>query len=193
MVTMVFMRQIILRFPHIMPIYWTSTPPFFLADPCFWANTPGLEFRENSRERAARSPTNRSQRFDTPSPGTRVCTQAMRLWLPPAPSSTVHTHSNEDIQQPTASLHTARQQPGNSSVPTAPGFGSHATRSLFFSTKARRFAHVWRVHALRCGRRATLQLSDTSQRSPKFAQILPGQTVLNLPSITISPMPQPAQ
>ena len=156
--------------------------------------TPTPEFRENSHERAARSPTNRSQRFDTPlPPGARVCTQAMRLWLPPAPSSAVHTHSNEDIQQPTASLHTARQQPGNSSAPTTPCFGSHATRSLFFSTKARRFAHVWRVHALRCGRRATLQLSDTSQRSPKFAQILPGQTVLNLPSITISPMPQPAQ
>ena len=117
----------------------------------------------------------------------------MRLWLPPAPSSTVHTHSTEDIQQPTASLHTARQQPGNNSAPTTPCFGSHATRSLFFSTKARRFAHVWRVHALRCGRRATLQLSNTSQRSPKFAQISPGQTVLNLPSITISPMPHPAQ
>ena len=106
----------------------------------------------------------------------------MRLWLPPAPSSTVHTHSNEDIQQPTASLHTARQQPGNSSAPTTPCFGSHATRSLFFSTKARRFAHVWRVHALRCGRRATLQLSDTSQRSPQFAQILPSQLVPNLHS-----------
>ena len=92
------------------------------------------------------------------------------------------THSNEDIQQPTASLHTARQQPGNSSAPTAPGFGSHATRSLFFPTKARRFAHVWRIRALRCGRRATLQLSDTSQHSPKFAQILPDQTVPNLHS-----------
>ena len=117
-----------------------------------------------------------------PPPGTRVCKQAMRLWLPPAPSSTVHTHSNEDIQQPTASLHTARQQPGNSSASTAPGFGSHATRSLFFPTKARRFAHVWRVRALRCGRRATLQLSDTSQRGPKFAQILPNQMVPNLHS-----------
>ena len=125
-----------------------------------------------------------------PPPGARVCTQAMRLWLPPAPSSTVHTHSNEDIQQPTASLHTARQQPGNSSAPTTPCFGSHATRSLFFSTKARRFAHVWRVHALHCGRRATLQLSDTSQRSPKFAQILPSQLVPNLHS-RFAPLPLP--
>jgi len=48
--------------------------------------------------------------------------------------------------------------------------------------KSRCFAHIWRVRALRCGCRATLQLSDTSQRSPKFAQILPGQTVPNLHS-----------
>ena len=34
--------------------------------------TPTPEFRENSHERAARSPTNRSQRFDPPSPGTLV-------------------------------------------------------------------------------------------------------------------------
>ena len=33
-------------------------------------DTPGSEFRENSRERGARSPTNRSQRFDPPSRGT---------------------------------------------------------------------------------------------------------------------------
>lgn len=48
--------------------------------------------------------------------------------------------------------------------------------------KSRRVAHVWRVRALRCGRRITLQLSDTSQRNPKFAQILPSQMVPNLHS-----------
>jgi hypothetical protein len=33
---------------------------------CFWGDTPGRQFRENSRERARRSPGNRSQRFDSP-------------------------------------------------------------------------------------------------------------------------------
>ena len=68
-VTMVSMRQTIPRTPHTIPIYW---PIHALIFPCqaliFGASTPGLEFRENLRERAARSPTNRSQRFDPPSP-----------------------------------------------------------------------------------------------------------------------------
>ena len=44
---------------------WQSVPTRarFL---CFWGDTPGRQFRENSHERARRSPGNRSQRFDPP-------------------------------------------------------------------------------------------------------------------------------
>ena len=102
-VTMVFMRQIILRFPHIMPIYWTSTLSLFLFEPYFWANTPGPEFRENSRERAARSPTNRSQRFDTPSPGAHTCRAGHMSVVTISAHAHASTHSDEALRQTSSS------------------------------------------------------------------------------------------
>ena len=156
--------------------------PIFLCQTWFSGfNAPGPQFRGNSRVRAARSPTNRSQRFDTPSPGAHTCRAGHMSVVTISAHAHASTHSDEALRQ-TSSSETQQQAAARAQRHTnRTGISATCHPLLVPTHKCLRIAHVWHVWALRRPSQGTASPGNTRQRSPKFAQIQPGQAVLNLP------------
>lgn len=116
-----------------------------------------------------------------PPPGAHTCRAGHMSVVTISTHAHASTHSDEALRQ-TSSSETQQQAAARAQRHTnRTGISATCHPLLVPTHKCLRVAHVWHVRALRRPSQGTAPPGNTRQRSPKFAQILPGQTVLNLP------------
>ena len=137
MVTMVSMRQTILRILHTMPIY---RPIHILIFPCYTLLFGRIPPVPNFAKIHARGPRGRlriaPRDLIPPSPAHVSAAQAMRLWLPSAPTHTQAHIAMRPCSRPAAARHNSRQQLERSATLTAPASQQHVIHSSFLPTSA---------------------------------------------------------
>ena len=170
MVTMVSMRQTILRILHTMPIY---RPIHILIFPCYTLLFGRIPPVPNFAKIHARGPRGRlriAPRDLIPPPR---CACVRRAGHTPVVTTSAIQHSTHiatrTFDRPAVTRHTTRQQPEHRVTPTALGFSSHTACSSLLPTRAavlRTFGSSWRFAAL-------TRNSPTKHHKPTWPQICP--------------------